>query len=656
VSVTLEPTAVTDEQPQPAFRGYIATSPRELANAAREHIRTHGGVPFGFLRTEIEQSWRRSLQAGVEFYKPLNQRELREDNANDLLAQNEFLIRNAQPELDSLSYHFGDSAWVILCSADAHILESRGASCASVPGLEHCLRPGVLWQEDQFGTNALGTAIVERCTLHIHSGEHYLESLAPFSCTSSPIFDARGELLGILDLTRAGKNNQPMDVIGLLKFSVHNIENRLFLRQFANQTIIAFHNRQHYLRSAWQGLLAVDDNGRVVAINQTGCELLQRSRDTLLDTVLEHLFQLPLDKIMQQASQGIGQRRTPAGKLYFEVIRALTLPVLQPQAFNAPPDVKPEHSSVALAGMDEPGLQRSFRMAQRATEHHIPVLLQGETGTGKEVAARNLHNLGPRSQRPFVAVNCAAIPENLLESELFGYREGAFTGARKGGMKGRFEQADGGTLFLDEIGDMPLDMQARLLRVLQEHRVQPLGGGEDIALDVQIIAATHCELKKMVAAGTFREDLYYRLNGISITMPPLRERSDFDALLQRIILDICPDCEKRKVHIETGLLNRFRHYHWPGNVRQLHMVLQVALAFMEPHENCLNEEHLTPDFLHELELAAMKTPRSGLLQENEASLIRQALEQHDGNVSAAAASLGISRATLYRRMKDLADA
>jgi len=650
VSVTLAPKAVTDEQPQPSFRGYIATSPRELANAARQHIRTHGGVPFGFLRTEIEQSWRRSLRLGVDYHKPLHQCDMVCDDPTEVLQQNELLIRNAQPELDSLHHHFGNNATIILCSPDAHIIEARGGALADVPGLANRLQPGVIWQEGQFGTNALGTAIIERDTLHIHPGEHYLESLSAFSCTSSPVFGARGELMGVLDLTRSGKNSQAMDVIGLLKFSVHAIENRLFLRQLQGYTVIAFHNRQHYLRSAWQGLLAVDDNGRILAVNQTGCQLLKQTRERLLETRLEQLFQLPLEKILQQAHQGIGQRRTPSGKLYFELISTLNLPVIQSVAAHTPVQ---KQQTTAAAQAQEPALQRSFTMAARAIEHAIPVLLQGETGTGKEVAARRLHQDSGRSQRAFVAVNCAAIPENLLESELFGYREGAFTGAKKGGMKGRFEQANGGTLFLDEIGDMPLDMQARLLRVLQERRVQPLGAGEEVELDVQIIAATHCELKKMVADGSFREDLYYRLNGISITLPPLRERSDFDALICQVISDLCAAQKRTPVSVEAGLQQRFKRYHWPGNVRQLHMVLQVALAFMEPDETCLSDEHLTPDFIQELVQTAAAPARGGLLQENEASLIRQALDQHDGNVSAAASSLGISRATLYRRMKDL---
>jgi transcriptional regulator with PAS, ATPase and Fis domain len=285
-------------------------------------------------------------------------------------------------------------------------------------------------------------------------------------------------------------------------------------------------------------------------------------------------------------------------------------------------------------------------MAVKALDQDIPVLLSGETGSGKEVAAQALHRTSARAGEPFVAVNCAAIPEGLIESELFGYREGAFTGSRKGGMVGRFQQANGGTLFLDEIGDMPLSLQARLLRVLQDRKVAPLGGAEEVVLDIALIGATHRNLKQMVAEGSFREDLYYRLNGVCVRLPALRERNDFKGLCERLLSQL----GRSEVGIEPQLLQQLSEYHWPGNVRQLEMVLKVALAFMEPEETRLSEDHLSDEFLDELVHAPAPC---GTLQETQEALIRQALEQQQGNVTAAATELGISRATLYRRMKSL---
>ena len=351
MSVIVEPDAVTDEQPLQSFRGYIATSPLELARAAREFMHTYGSVPFGFLRTEIEQSWRRSLVAGVPSHAPVPCAGGEVLDAQDVLQQNELLVRTAQPELDSLARHFGSQALIILCSADACILEVRGGDKVRTPELEANLRPGVIWQEGLFGTNALGTAIIERNTVHIRPGEHYLESLARFSCTSSPVFGASGELMGVLDLTRLGQHVQPMDVTGLLNFAVRSIENRLFMRHFGQHMVIAFHSRQHYLRSAWQGLLALDDNGRIAGVNLPGCELLGRERESLLGLLPENLFQCPLPSLFADTLHGIAHRRTPAGKLYFEMLRAA--PLLS-------------HSAAATAVAERPAPAETLPAGQRA--------------------------------------------------------------------------------------------------------------------------------------------------------------------------------------------------------------------------------------------------------------------------------------------------
>jgi len=274
------------------------------------------------------------------------------------------------------------------------------------------------------------------------------------------------------------------------------------------------------------------------------------------------------------------------------------------------------------------------------------VLLLGETGTGKEVVARALHQASPRADKPFVAVNCAAIPEGLIESELFGYREGAFTGSRRGGMVGRLMQANGGTLFLDEIGDMPLALQARLLRVLQERRVAPLGAADEQDIDVALICATHRDLKRLVHEQHFREDLYYRVNGVSLRLPALRERDDLASLVQGLL----DKAGAKGVSLDPALAALLQGFDWPGNIRQLEMVVRTALAMREDGEQQLTLEHLTDCLLDELASGAAP---SGSLRDNELELIREALARHQGNVSAAAEALGISRATLYRKLKQL---
>jgi transcriptional regulator with PAS, ATPase and Fis domain len=279
----------------------------------------------------------------------------------------------------------------------------------------------------------------------------------------------------------------------------------------------------------------------------------------------------------------------------------------------------------------------------------VPILVMGETGTGKERLAQAIHQDSPRAHGPFVAVNCAAIPEALIESELFGYEEGAFTGARRKGATGRIMQANKGTLFLDEIGDMPLALQARLLRVLEERKVTPLGAARPLAVDVELVCATNRDLRKRIADGLFREDLYYRLNGLVVKLPPLRERSDLDAIVSAMLAG---DAKRRRV--ADDVMRLFRRHAWPGNLRQLASLLRTA-SLMAGEENEIGLHHLPDDFLEDLDAAsanpAPDAAPGARLHELELSAILRTLDAHGGNVSAAARALGVSRNTIYRKLR-----
>jgi transcriptional regulator with PAS, ATPase and Fis domain len=284
----------------------------------------------------------------------------------------------------------------------------------------------------------------------------------------------------------------------------------------------------------------------------------------------------------------------------------------------------------------------------------LPLLILGQTGTGKEWLARALHQASPRADGPFVAVNCAALPDSLIEAELFGYEDGAFTGARKRGSPGKIAQADGGTLFLDEIGDMPLAQQVRLMRVLQERAVMPLGGARAVPVDVRVVCATHRDLRAMIAEGTFREDLFYRINGLAVTLPALAARTDLPALVERILARLARS-EPMPGRVAADVLDAFMRHRWPGNLRQMTNVLRTAgmLAEDEPE---ITLAHLPDDFWLDCDnsptaKAPADTRAATTLQSHQAAVIDAVLARHGGNVSAAARELGLARNTVYRYLR-----
>ncbi|MDF0731765.1 sigma-54-dependent Fis family transcriptional regulator [Pseudomonas entomophila] len=625
-----------------------AHDPMQQARQVRLRLASEGELPLGMLRDEIDASWRRSHGHGLDCLQG-EQVGLGIAHSQDLqmlLHLNRTLIDAVTPELDYLVARQGKGGIIILGDAQANVLAIEGQKhTLNREGLRD-LHPGSCWSEALRGTNAIGTAVVEGRPTLINCGEHYLDRLSPFSCTSVPLRDPHGEVVGVLDITREGVMSQPQDSLSTLLLAAGNIESRLFGLYHPEHLVLAFHSRPQYLGSAWHGLLALSLDGEVLAANDNACQLLQLARQGLIGRRCSDLLGERSPAFLARLWQGgVSSVQTAKGEFFF---RALQLPRHGnlgggATARSAPSAKSPQLE--ALAGGDA-RLARGLRMARQGLSNGLPVLLLGETGTGKEVVARALHQASPRADKPFVAVNCAAIPEGLIESELFGYRDGAFTGSRRGGMVGRLMQAHGGTLFLDEIGDMPLALQARLLRVLQERRVAPLGAGEEQEIDVAVICATHRDLKHLVAEQHFREDLYYRVNGVSLRLPALRERDDLASIVEGLLGKF----GAREVTLDPALAELLEGFDWPGNIRQLEMVLRTALAMREDGEQVLGLDHLTDCLLDEL---ASGAPMAGSLRENELELIRGALARHQGNVSAAAEALGISRATLYRKLKQL---
>src|SRR5574343_702612 len=404
--------------------------------------------------------------------------------------------------------------------------------------------------------------------------------------------------------------------MALVRMSALMIENQLFSAAFEDAITIRFHARPEFIGTLMEGIASFSPGGRFLAANRNGLFQLGLSTAALQSHTFSSLFGLPVSALFDHyrtASPGLlnlcmhngvsvyGRAQLRLSNSVYQ--QTLTTDRATPAAAPAPMSASQAASSARrLSGLrylrtGDQQLELVVEKVTRVLGKDNPIMIMGETGTGKELLAQAIHNDSPRAMSPFVAVNCASIPETLIESELFGYEDGAFTGARKKGAPGKILQANGGTLFLDEIGDMPKHLQARLLRVLKESKVSPLGSGKEVEVDVTVISATHKNLKELIARGDFREDLYYRLNGLVVRLPALRERSDFDAVVKKVLQSLCESCTH--ITIAPEVMALLQAYHWPGNVRQLHNLLRTASVMVD--EDCtVRMEHLPDDFLDEL--------------------------------------------------------
>ncbi|MDP9655282.1 UNVERIFIED_ORG: transcriptional regulator of acetoin/glycerol metabolism [Pseudomonas putida] len=510
---------------------------------------------------------------------------------------------------------------------------------------------GADWSEACEGTNGIGTCLVERQSLTIHQDEHFRGRHTGLTCSASPVFDPHGELLAVLDVSSARRDvsrQSQFHTMALVNLSAKMIESCYFLRCFDNQWLLRFHLQAESVGLFSEGLLAFDGEGRISAVNQSALNLLGHIRGGLLGKPVEAFFDCSLDELLGRASINAAASwplRTRDGRKLFAVLRGearRSLPTPMEPAPKAAP--APRLSGICL---DDVTLQADFRKALRVYERDVPLLINGETGSGKEAFAKAVHHASQRAEKAFVALNCAAIPESLIESELFGYRGGSFTGARKEGMRGKLQQADGGTLFLDEIGDMPLALQTRLLRVLEDRQVVPIGG-EPEAVNVRIISATHRNLLDRVQDGSFREDLYYRLNGLEVALPALRDRSDKSQLLDFLLAE---EAGGESVVIDGPAREALLGFAWPGNVRQLRNVLRTLAALCEDGRIGLEDLPAMIRSARPAMAPAVEEPSEHPLEDAERLALLSALEQTRWHMTHTAEQLGVSRNTLYRKLR-----
>jgi len=638
----------------------MRTTPPALAlHQARLHLLEHGDCPSSGLDERVARSWRRSLAAGLLPAGRLYDTEHASGGGlRDTLTINHDLLSHSRPVMEILFEQVRHSqGMVILADKHGTLMHTLGHADFLNKADRVALSCGASWHEKHRGTNAIGTALMEASGIEIHGAEHFFERNNFLTCTAAPIMSASGELMGILDISGDQRSGHP-HTLGLLSMAASMIENRLVTAMCQCHIRLHLHAYLEGIGTVAEGLIALSHDGWIVGSNRAGLALLHLAVSDLGATQLARTMDVRLDELLSRHKRRPGQPtqvRLLDGSLLFVQVHldATALPVAP--ALTVHPRAAPPVDALTRLDTGDLRWRSAADKAGGAAKKPIPVLIQGESGVGKELFARAVHESGPRRNGPFVAINCAALPENLIEAELFGYAPGAFTGARREGGLGRLREAHIGTLFLDEIGDMPLTMQTRLLRVLQERQVTPLGGGRPVDVDFSLICATHGKLREMAEQGRFRSDLYYRINGLTVQLPALRERTDFSALTLRLLANINPE---RDIYLAPDVQARLSQHPWPGNLRQYASLLRTASAMLDPHEDCIDWPHLPDDVAQELSDPAPVVTSVGTagasqsLEELSRSAIRQALESSGGNMSQAARRLGISRQTLYRKRPD----
>ena len=641
-----------------------------VANVGDFKVRFIAGelLPDKLLPEIIRRSWQRCVDRGVNVGRQVREIPVLSSRAlPEFRERSRRLIDHAEPVMEQLYNEIiGTSSVVVLTDATGVVLHSVGDPDFVEKAQQVTLQPGGIWTEEAYGTNAIGTALIEQVPVSVHSSEHFIAVNQFLTCSASPIFDPLGRMLGALNVSSDSSAYQ-RHTMASVRMSAQMIENQFFAHECNNEILIHFHLRPEFIGTLYEGIAVFSLDGRFVAGNRSALVQLGLNRYDAEKRTISSIFDLTLSGMFEQARvlpQPIIRLRLRSGVEVFGRVKfgasvspITYLPICRP---NAPWRITGTESvSCALAALDlgDPTMGAAIRKASKIIGHDIPLMIEGESGSGKELFARAFHAKSSRGNGPFVALNCAAIPEGLIESELFGYRDGAFTGARRSGSIGKIQQANGGTLFLDEIGDMPLTLQARLLRVLQDRTVTPLGGPKSFPVDIKIICATNRRLRDEVAVGRFREDLYYRLNGLLLTLPPLRSRKDLIALAGSILQTLSQGDER--IEFSPEVLDIFFRHSWPGNIRQLTNVIRTALALRE-EELEITVEHLPEDFLEQrgAGIKGVYSPveretgsGSGRLEEAEGIAIRNVMRECNGNVSAAARKLGVSRSTLYRKAK-----
>lgn len=622
------------------------------------------------IRPLVANSWHRCLRMKVDPHSSLCElRLLSQQQIEKRLKRRQKLIDAAIPFMNHL-YNFVKGTEIFVCLADD---QGIVLDVLRDPVIQHrtkhlCHDVGSDWSEAIAGTNSIGTALFEKKPIQVNATEHYCKILHELSGSAAPIFSPEKELLGVLCINGL-HHNFHAHTLGMVVASVKAIENQLVSQKASYELLIAYNKVTTAIETMNDGLIAIEGDGIISQLNSVGAKIMQVNRDECLGKNTTEVFgpgfpllevistgRCFLDKEFYMDTPSGGTRFTATGKPVKDEVGNITGMIATLKGIdNVHKLVTKMVGAQASLTFDDiigndPQLNAIIQRAKKVARSSSTILLQGESGTGKEIFAQAVHNASGRHTGPFIVINCGAIPRELVESELFGFEDGAFTGAKRGGRPGKFELANGGTIFLDEIGDMPLDIQASMLRVLQERQVTRIGGQKSIPINTRVIAATNKNMSEEVEKGNFRLDLFYRLNVITFQLPSLRDRSKDIAYLAQYFVDkISRRLQQDPPTIAPEFYNCLAEYNWPGNIRELENVIEQALHMVE--SDILVPEHL-PSRMYTPRFTEKKSDSSAdKLKGVEAKVIKDTLETYSWNISKSATALGIGRNTLYRKIK-----
>jgi len=632
-----------------------------------ENVVLKGLSPKNQLRPEILNSWRKCREIGLDPFSKNLPPVYPGKNLDKLLQLNQKLIDVSKQVLDMIEISVRDSGFVVvLTNNKGQVLKVQGDGEILKMAEENFCLPGSFRNIENAGTNAIGVCLIEGKPIQTTGAEHYKVHHHPWTCSTAPIHDSRREMIGTITLMGQSVGRH-QHTLALVKSAAETIGSQLRERDLVEEKQSLNSILSLIFNAISDGVIAVDNDMKIVRLNKHAAEMLGLNTNSVIGQRLGNVVQPENTLIHSLIKRKYFTARDisftcptgmksylcsvdPVGNASGHIQGAIITLTKKGQVINLAKKIGGNHAKYKFENIigKNTELLKQIELSKVAATTNSRILIIGESGTGKELFAQSIHNSSNRRNEPFVAISCAAIPRDIIESELFGYRGGAFTGARINGQVGKFELAHKGTLFLDEINGLPLDMQIKLLRALQQNEILRLGDTQTIPVDTRVIAASNIDLMTEVANDNFREDLYYRLNVVEIFIPPLRKRmDDLELLINHIMKRHCREMAMKLPEISEEVFTIIRNYHWPGNVRELENCLERAVLLS--HGKVIDKMHI-PDRVWKRSNDSFQTVRP--LREGFREMIEATLNQYGGNVSIAARQLKIARSTLYRKMKE----